>query len=502
MSRTHSAAAIGCLALDIGAESGRAMLGEFEGERLTLSEAYRFPNGPVRLPDGLHWNLLRIWDEIKRSLAQVRHSCGRGLASVGIDTWGVDFGLLDRTGALVANPFHYRDSRTDGMLEEAARRMPLNELYRRTGMPSAQHNTLYQLLSMVVSDALALEIADTFLMTPDLLNYWLSGERGCEFTIATTTQCYNPGLGGWDSAILEAMGIPTRLFPSIIPPGTNLGPLLPYVADEVGVEADALAVIAPACHDTASAVAAVPTRGAGCAWISSGTWSVVGTELDAPVIDETTLKYGLVNEGGVADRWILCRNVMGLWIVQQCRQTWASHGQEMSYDALTDLARQAEPFQAVIDVDDAGFFTPGDMPARIRAYCQRTEQKVPDTRGGIIRCVLESLALKYRWALERLEEVVGQRLEPLHTVGGGSRNTLLNQLTADATGRRVVTGPIEATALGNILMQLLALGEIGSIAEGRELLRHSFSLKEYPASLSEKEEWGRAYELLCDLVEN
>jgi rhamnulokinase len=487
--------------MDIGAESGRAMLGQFDGERLQLSEVHRFPNEPVRMPDGLHWDVLRIWTEVKSGLGQATHRCGAELASVGIDTWGVDFGLLDRTGALISNPFHYRDNRTDGMTKEAFRRMSRAELYERTGMPSVQLQTLYQLLSMVVSRSPALEIAETFLMTPDLLDYWLTGQKGCEFTIASPTQCYNPRLKDWDRTILERMEIPARLFPSIIQPGTNLGSLLPYVAEEVGLGWDSLSVIAPACHDTASAAAAVPAEGLGCAWISSGTWSVVGTELNAPIINDKTLAYALANEGGVCDTFFLCLNVMGLWIVQECRRTWAGQGEALSYAELTQLADQAEPFQAVIDPDYGEFFRPGDMPARIQDYCRQTGQTVPESKGAIVRCVLESLALKYRWAVERLEEVVGQRLDPLHIVGGGAQNALLNQLTADAANRLVVTGPIEATALGNILMQMLALREIGSLQEGRDLLRRSFSLEEYAPRADGQGEWERAYELLHNLVD-
>jgi rhamnulokinase len=489
------------LAMDIGAESGRAMLGQFDGEQLDLSQVHRFPNGPVRMPDGLHWDLLRIWSEVKAGLAGAIHQCGADLASVGIDTWGVDFGLLDRTGALIANPFHYRDSRTDGMVEETFRRMSQAELYERTGMPCMQLQTLYQLLSMVMRRSPTLEIAETFLMTPDLLNYWLTGAKGCEFTIASPTQCYNPGLEDWDRVILKRMGIPTHLFPSIVQAGTDLGPLLPYVREEIGLGAGALSVVVPACHDTASAVAAVPSEGPGCGWISSGTWSVVGVELNAPIINDKTRTYGLANEGGVCGTFFLCLNVMGLWIVQECRRTWASQGKDLSYAELTELARRAEPFQAVIDPDYGEFFKLGDMPARIQDYCRQTGQTVLESKAAIVRCVLESLALKYRWVLERLEEVVGQRLDPLHIVGGGTQNTLLNQLTADATHRLVVSGPVEATALGNVLMQMLGTGATGSLQEGRDLLRRSFPLEEYGPRADQQREWERAYERLSSLVD-
>jgi rhamnulokinase len=489
------------LALDIGAESGRAMLGQLAEGRLTLSEVYRFPNGAVRLPDGLHWDVLRIWTEVKHSLTQVIHDQEKNLVSLGIDTWGVDFGLLDRNGALISAPYHYRDSRTDGMPEEAFRRMPCDEIYRRTGMPLYPFVSLCQLLSMVVNDAPALEIAETLLTTPDLLYYWLTGKRQVEFTIACTTVCYNPHLEHWDHKLLARMGIPVHLFPPIVKPGTKRGQLLPYVATEVGSNESDLTVVTPACHDTASAVAAVPTTGSRCAWISSGTWSVLGTEMTAPITSEEAMAYNFASEGGVCGTFLLCLNVMGLWIVQECRRTWAEQGEELSYTELTQLAEHAAPFQAVIDPDHGDFFKLGDMPARIQAYCQQTGQPVPLDKGAVIRCVLESLALKYRWALERLGRIVNRRWELLHIVGGGTQNKLLNQLTANATGCRVLTGPVEATALGNVLMQLLAIGQIDSLQEGRALIRHSFSLEEYEPCAVEATDWNRAYDRLATLVE-
>lgn len=488
------------LAMDIGAESGRAMLAQLDGERLEMTEVHRFPNGAVRLPDGLHWDVLRIWSEVKNSLAQVIHRQETHLVSVGIDTWGLDFGLLDHSGALIANPYQYRDSRTDGMLEEAFRRMPRGELYARTGLPPLQLATLYQLLSMVINHSPVLDIAETFLTTPDLLNYWLTGCKRCEFTIASTTQCYNPRLGNWDNDLLQRVGIPVRLFPQIVQPGTQLGPLLPYVAEEVGLRGSSPIVVAPACHDTASAAAAVPAEHPGCAWISSGTWSVVGTEQHVPTISDTALAYELADEGGVCGTSFLCVNIMGLWIVQECRRTWAGQGESLSYTELTEMASQAGSFRSVVDPDDAEFFKPGDMPVRIRAYCQQTHQAVPESKGAIVRCVLESLALKYRWALERLEEVTGQRLDPLYIVGGGTQNRLLNQLTADATGRLVLAGPVEVTALGNVLMQALALGRIGSLQEGRELVRRSFPLERYEPRAEAQLAWNRAYERLSGFL--
>jgi rhamnulokinase len=501
------------LAFDLGAESGRAVVGLLEGDRLRLEEVHRFPNGPVRLPDGLHWDVLRLWTEIKRGLALAVQEHGADLAGIGLDTWGVDFGLLDRDGALVSNPYHYRDSRTDGMLDEAFRRVPREEIFEQTGIQFMQINSLYQLLSMVVGQSPVLDIAETFLTMPDLFNYWLTGRKVCEFSIATTTQCHDPRKGGWAISLLEWLGIPTHIFPEIVPPGTVLGRLLPAVAEEACPEPSlprakpkgrrvglsGLPVIAPACHDTGCAVAAVPAEGADFAYISSGTWSLMGAELPEPVINEQSLANDFTNEGGVGGTFRFLKNIAGLWLVQECRRTWARQGEEFSYDDLTQMAAQAKPLQSVVDPDYPEFLKPGDMPARIRAFCQMTDQPVPQSKGAAVRCALESLALKYRWVLERLEEILGRRLEPIHIVGGGTQNLLLNQFAADATSRQVVIGPIEATAAGNVITQMMALGHIASLEEGRRIVRNSFDVATYePAG---EPEWDEAYGRFLAMME-
>ncbi len=486
----------GFLALDLGAESGRAILGQFDGRRLNLLELHRFLNGPVRLPDGLHWDVLRLWSEIKTGLGLAVQEQGDGLVGVGLDTWGVDFALLDRDGVLIGNPYHYRDSRTDGMLEEAFRRVPREEIFAQTGIQFMQLNSLYQLLSMVVRRSPALEIAATFLTMPDLFNYWLSGRRVCEFSIATTTQCYNPRTGDWARPLLERLGIPSHIFPQIIPPATVLGELLPEVAEETGC--GRLPVIAPACHDTGSAVAAVPAANEDFVYISSGTWSLMGAEVREPIINEQSLAFDLTNEGGVGGTFRFLKNIMGLWLVQECRRTWAREGEELSYDELTALAASAPPLRSFVDPDASVFLKPGDMPARIRDFCAQTGQPVPQSKGEIIRCALESLALKYRWVLERLEEIMGRRLEPIHIVGGGTRNRLLNQFAADATGRQVIAGPVEATAAGNIITQMMALKHIASLREGRQIIRDSFEVTFYePGALGG---WDDAYERFLDVT--
>jgi rhamnulokinase len=483
------------LAIDLGAESVRTMLGTLADEKLTLTETHRFPNGPVRLPDGMHWDVLRQWTEIKAGIVATVKS-GAELSSLGVDTWAVDFALLDKYGALLGNPFHYRDARTDGMLDEAFRRMPKRELFTHTGIQFMQLNTLYQLLAMVCAKSPILDIAQTFVTVPDLLNYWLCGEITNEFTNATTTQCLDPIKRDWSGPVLEAMGIPTHLFGPVTAPGTPIGTLLPDVAEETG--AKNVKVVLPACHDTGSAVVAVPAQNQDFAWISSGTWSIMGAEVKEPALGEKALAYNFTNEGGVFDTWRLSKNIMGLWIVQECRREWGRQGQDHSYDEMTQLAAESDAFLAVINPDDDSFFHPGDMPERIRGYCQKTGQSIPQTKGEVLRVALESLALKYRWVLERTEELSSKKLDPIHIIGGGTKNRLLNQFTADAIGSTVVTGPVEATAIGNVLMQAIGLGHLSSLAEARAVVRNSFEVEEYHPG--NREGLDEAYEKLLELI--
>lgn len=484
------------LALDLGAESGRAMLGRLDGERLRLEEVHRFPNIPARTADGLHWDVLRLWNEIKTGIGKATHAAGGDLAGIGLDTWGVDFALLDQAGALVGNPHHYRDSRTAGMMAEAFARLPREQIFDQTGIQFMEINALYQLLSMVVSDSPSLKAATTFLTIPDLFNYWLTGEKVCEFSNATTTQCYDPRRRTWARPLLEALGIPQHIFPDIVPPGTILGSLAGFVAEEAG--AGDTPVVSPACHDTGSAVAAIPAGDEHFVWISSGTWSVMGVNSPQPVITSQSLAYNFTNEGGIGGSYRFSKNIMGLWVVQECRRTWANQGQELSYSQLTAMAGEAQPFVAIIDVDDSDFLRPGDMPARIREYCTRTHQTAPASMGEVVRCALEGIALKYRLVLDRIEEMTGLHYPALHIVGGGTQNRLLSQMTADVTGRRVITGPIEATATGNVLVQALALGHIGSLAEVRAVVRNSFEVSTFaPGSQAD---WDEAYARLKQLA--
>ncbi len=486
------------LAIDLGAESGRVVAGVYDGGRLSLEEVLRFANVPVKVHARLHWDILSLLTEIKRGLALAAKKESGSLISLGVDTWGVDYGLIDGKGNLLGNPCHYRDSRTDGMMDEAFRRVPKREIYRQTGIQFMFFNTLFQVLSEVVGDSAALSCADRLLFIPDLLNYWLAGLKVNERTIASTSQMYDPNDGQWAIPLLENMGIPSRIFGEIVAPGTSLGRLLPDLAEETG--AGALVVVAPGCHDTASAVAAVPAKGGDHAYLSSGTWSLMGIESPEPVITDKSFEYGFTNEIGVADTVRVLKNISGLWLVQESRRTWAAQGEDLDYETLTHLAESAAPFAALIDPDYPGFATPGDIPGRIAEFCRRTGQKPPEGKGEMIRTILESLALRYKSVLTRLEELAGHRLEPLHIVGGGARNRLLNQFAANAINRPVVTGPVEATSAGNILMQMIATGELHSLAEGRELLRRSFTSETYePRSVAD---WECAYDRFARLEGN
>jgi rhamnulokinase len=476
------------LAFDLGAESGRAVLGRYDGSRLRLTEVHRFANGPVRARDGLHWDVRRLFEEIKRGLALCRQQYGRP-ASIGIDTWGVDFALLDRQGDLLGEPFHYRDSRTEGVMEEAFKRVPRHEIFECTGIQFLPFNTLYQLFSMVLAGSPVLALAHRFLTIPDLFNYWLSGRALCEFTNATTTQFYDPQAGAWATSLLDRLGIPTHFLPEVIPPGTVLGDLLPSVSDETGLEG--VPVVAPACHDTGSAVAAVPASGADYAYISSGTWSLVGVEVPEPVITPESLANDFTSEGGVCGTFRFLKNVQALWLLQECRRAWTEQGHSPSYDELARMAEAAPPFVALVDPDDRSFLSPPDMPAAIEAFCTRTHQPLPQDRGAVARCVLESLALRYRWVIERIEEMRGRRVNAIHVIGGGSRNRVLCQFTADATGRPVLAGPVEATAVGNIIVQMMALGHVSSLEEGRAVVRRSFEVTTYEPG--ERAPWDEAY---------
>jgi rhamnulokinase len=470
------------IAVDLGAESGRVAQVTFDGAALSMEVAHRFPNVQVEAGHTLYWDILRLWHEIKTGIDAVKG----GAAGIGVDTWGVDFALLDRDGNLLGNPVCYRDSRTDGMMEWAFKRVPRREIFERTGTQFLVLNTLYQFASLVRANSPLLDVAHTYLGLPDLFHYWLTGVMACEFTHATTTQFYNPRAADWDRQLLGAMGLPTSIYPEIVQPGTRLG------------EYHGIPVIAPATHDTGSAVAAVPTTTPNFAYISSGTWSLIGLEIGTPVITDDSYAANVTNEGGTEGNFRFLKNIMGLWLAQQCRATWRAEGTDYSYEQLAALAHEAPPFLALIDPDDPLFFPPGDMPERIREYCARSGQSIPGTVGSVMRTVYESLALKYRDALDKLIALSGKTVDRLHIIGGGSQNRLLCQMTADAIGRTVIAGPTEATVLGNAIVQLIALGELSSVADGRALLSRQAEMMVYEPKHAAA--WNDAYARFTRLV--
>ncbi len=484
------------LAFDFGAESGRAVLGRLEDNKLDLEVVHRFPNGPVNVSGHIHWNVLGLFHEVQVGLKKAVEMTGGNIDGVGVDTWGVDFGLLDDRGELLLNPFHYRDSRTDGTMEELFKTVSQQEVFERTGIQFLPFNTLYQLYEMRKWGSPALFQADCMLMMADLFHYWLTGEKVVEFSNATTSQCFNPLKGDWAYDMLDKLGIPTKMLPEVVQPGTKIGQIAPYLMQTMGGIGD-IDVIVPATHDTGSAVAAVPAEGDCHAYISSGTWSLMGVELNAPLINGQALELGFTNEGGVDGTYRFLTNIMGLWIVQECKRTWAAAGEDIDYGTLAQMASESEGCVSIIDPDDLRFMPPGDMPARVQEYCQETGQKVPQEKGEIVRVVLDSLALKYRMTLESIEKLLGKELSPIHIVGGGIQNTLLNQLTADATGKPVVTGPVEATAMGNLLVQAMGKGIVGSLDEARQVVRNSVEVNTYQPKDTQKME--RAWEIFLKL---
>ena len=485
------------LAIDLGASSGRVIAGVHHGERLDLEELHRFPNGPVDSGDGYRWDADGLFREIRAGLAAAAARFGDRVVSLGVDTWGVDYGLVDGAGRLVEPPFSYRDGRTEGMMEEAFRRMPRREIYERTGIQFMPFNTVFQVLSEVASRRPQLERAERLLFMPDLFNYRLCGRMANEYSIASTSQLLDARTGQWDPAILSALGLPPRLFGEIVRPGTLLGRLQPELAAESGL--GPVEVIAVGSHDTASAVAAVPaTPGEASAYLSSGTWSLMGVELPGPVINDLSYGVGFTNEGGVCDTIRLLKNIAGLWLVQECQRTWAENGEDIDFGTLAGMAERAEPFLACLDPDHPSFAAPGDMPGRIQAYCRDTGQAVPQTKGQIVRVVLESLAFRYRWVFDNLETLQGAPIGTLRIVGGGTRNRVLTQFAADALNRRVVAGPVEATAIGNILLQIVAGGGLASLAEARALVARSFDTEAFAPG--GRDAWEPAYRTFLETI--
>ena len=477
------------LGFDFGASSGRAMLGVFDGNKIEIEEIHRFSNDPVMLCGRFVWDVPRLVYEMKQALLKLSRT-GVHVDAIGIDTWGVDYGMLDDNGHLLGLPVHYRDDRTLGMREKVREVIPDKELFARTGLAYNQFNTLYQLYAMKLEGDPVLDRAADLLFMPDLLAYFLTGKKGTEYTVASTSELINPYTRDWDRELMERLGLPTRFLGEVKLPGTVRGTLLQDIARECGV--DEIPVIAVGGHDTASAVAAVPAREKDFAYISSGTWSLLGAEIEKPLCAESVMNANYTNEGGVDGSIRLLKNIMGLWIIQECKREWDRRSDAVGFAELVEMAMKAPAFKAIIDVDDPCFMAPGDMPNRIQAYCERTGQSVPRGRGEISRVIYESLALKYRWAIERLEEVLGHTVKVLHIVGGGSKNALLNRFTAEAIKRPVVAGPGEGTVIGNLLMQAMALGGIRDIPELRRVVEASFPTQTF-APETDGAAWDAAY---------
>jgi rhamnulokinase len=487
------------LAIDLGAESGRVVAGLFDGTRLRLEELHRFSNGAVPVADSLRWDVLRLWSEILSGLSKAAQSFGNRAVSVGVDTWGVDYVLLSRTGEMLGQPYHYRDPRASGVMDSCFSRVPRKDIFSATGVQFMPINTLYQLIAMQHANPQLMAQAERFLMMPDLFHWFLSGSQVVEFTNATTSQCLNATTRDWARDLLAKFQIPTGMFPEIVPPGTSLGKLRSNIADRCGI--NRLAVVAPATHDTGAAVAAIPTDKTGTAqwaYISSGTWSLMGLELPNPVLTPQALAHNVTNEGGIDGTFRLLKNIMGLWLVQECRRSFERKGKVLSYADLTQLASAAPPVRTLFDPDAAAFLAPADMPAEIAKWCEAHGQPAPASEGEFVRGALESLALKYRMVLGWLEELSGMPVEVIHVVGGGSQNELLNQFTANACGRPVVAGPVEATALGNVLVQARTSGAVSSLAEMRSIVRASSTLKRYEPQ--EQAAWQAAYSRFRELL--
>lgn len=470
------------MSVDLGGESGRVMKVSYNGKNLFIDELHRFTNVPALVNGTLYWDILRLWNEIITGIEKGRLEKSSG---VGVDTWGVDFVLLDEHDELLGNPVHHRDGRTKEMVGKVFLKVPKEEIFSQTGIQFMSINTLYQIMCLVEKQSNILSAAKTFLTPPDLINFWLTGTKVCEFTSATTTQMYNPFTKDWAWTLLKRLEIPEKIFPEVVQPGTILG------------QYKKMDVITVAAHDTGSAVAAVPALLKNFAYISSGTWSLVGMEVNEPLINEKTLNANVTNEGGVYGTFRLLKNVMGLWILQQCRRTWEAHGIKLSYTELMKMSSLEKPLRSIIVPNDPVFLHPGNHPKLIRDFCRRTSQPVPKTPGAIVRCVLESLSLAYKDVIKKLVDISGNKVDVVHIVGGGSKNKLLNQFTANSTGLQVIAGPAEATVVGNAIVQLITLGELGNHQEARQIIANTKELKQFRPK--EKEIWDEAYNRYLNL---
>jgi len=479
------------LAFDFGASSGRAMLFTFDGEKLEIEEMHRFSNDPVMIGKSFHWDVLRLFFEIKQGINKTILAGHKDIKAIGVDTWGVDFGLFDKNGKMLGNPYHYRDTRTDGMIEYADRVIGKKYIFDRTGIQFNFYNTLFQFMAMVKENDPLLSVADKMLFVPDIFNYLLTGVMKNEYSIASTSQMLEVNSKTWDKELMKKAGINPEIFCDIIMPGEVVGMLSDDICEELGCPK--IPVIAVGSHDTASAVASVPvTEDYKYAYISTGTWALMGSELDEPYVSDKIFEYNFTNEGGVCGKIRFLKNIMGLWIIQESRRQWAREGKNFSFDDLEKAAWSAEPFKCFIDPDYIDFVTPGNMPKKIRDFCERTGQYVPKTEGEIIRCAAQSLALKFRMVTEAMEDVIGEPLCAVHMVGGGIKDTMVCRFTASATGKKVLAGPVEATSTGNAAVQLMALGKVKDLTQARQIVKNSFPIKTYEPE--DEDLWNAAYE--------
>jgi rhamnulokinase len=483
------------LALDFGAESGRAILARLHSGVLVTEEIRRFKNEPVEYGGSLHWDVSRLWWEVQSALEDLKET---ELVGIGVDTWGVDYALLGERGELLQNPYHYRDPRTNGVTQEVFGKVEREEIYRTTGIQFMPINTIYQLYAAMRDTPALLKAAQQLVMIPDLFHYWLTGKAVCEYTNATTTQLVNPVTRTWAAELIRRLELPSHLLTELVEPGTRIGTLLPSISR--GSALSGTPVIAPATHDTGSAVAAISAR-EGTAFLSSGTWSLLGTEVDAPVISTEALGLNFTNEGGVNGTTRLLKNVMGLWMLQCCRQSWTAQGQHYELPELMELAACEDPFRCLVDPDHPSFLRPADMPSAIDQFCAKTHQSSPKTPGAYVRTILESLAFKYRVVLHNLEQLIGRPIDKIRVIGGGSKNRLLNQMTADATGRSILAGPAEATALGNVAIQILATGSATSLNEVRNIVERSFPVERFePLDTAKWDRHAERFEQYCETV--
>ena len=483
------------LVFDFGASSGRAMLADFDGSRIELTEVHRFDNNPVMVCGTFYWDVLGLFHEIKQGITKAK-ALG-DFSTIGIDTWGVDFGLLDKKGNLLQNPIHYRDTRTAGMIEKAAKVVGKAELYKASGIQLLELNTIYQLMALVEQDPELLERADCALLMPDLFCYFLTGKKTSEYSMASTTQMLNPYTHQWDKPMLKKLGLPENLFPEVEPAGKVLGKVSPEIQAELGLgDVD---VISVAEHDTASAVVATPATEDDFIFISCGTWSLFGTELQEPVISEKSQAYNITNEGGYQYTTRFLKNIIGLWLIQETRRQYRREGKEYSYNDLEKYAVASKPFQYFIDPAAQDFVAPGNIPERIRAYCRATGQGEPQTVGEIMRCIYESIAMKYRYVFDEIKDCTGRDYHYIHMLGGGTKDGLLCRMTAASTGVKIVAGPIEATAMGNAAVQLMTTGEIADLKAARAIIRNSFDTIEYTPE--NHEDWEAAYGKFKKVIE-